>query len=114
MIAINTPMIAAWDEMYSEHLGAGLSDPGQGKSRTEKLCYCLVLRGSGVTWILRGLDGRDVTFTTGNKVEPWTIGTDTLKGVKHFLYWRKCWIFPIYVYYSGQFDPKFFLRFQRR
>ena len=47
MIAINTPMIAAWDEMYSEHLGAGLSDPGRGKSRTEKLCYCLVLRGSG-------------------------------------------------------------------
>ena len=43
-----------------------------------------MLRGSGFNLNVEGDDGRIVTFRTGNKVEPWTIGTDTLKGVKHF------------------------------
>ena len=70
--------------MSRDHLGAEHSDPCWGKSRTEKLCYCLMLRGSGFNLNVEGDDGRIVTFRTGNKVEPWTIGTDTLKGVKHF------------------------------
>ena len=64
---------------------------------------------------VEGDDGRIVTFRTGNKVEPWTIGTDTLKGVKHFCIEENVGYFRyMYVYYFGQFDPKFFLRFQRR
>ena len=85
MIAINTLMIGCYWMIQNVQwtFWSRAQWPLVGKSRTEKLCYCLMLRGSGYKLNVEGDDGI-VTFRTGNKVEPWTIGTDTLKGVKHF------------------------------